>query len=458
MTVYDVIIVGGGPGGYVAAVRAAKLGKKVALVEADLLGGACLNKGCIPSKTLLNYAEVIEQVDIARSWGINSGSLMLDYKRMLERKDEIVQTLRNGVESLLHNNKVDIYNGIAEVTSGHQVVVDEDTELKGEKIIIASGSRPSIPPVNGLEQIDYHTTDSIFEMNYIPDSIVIVGGGVIGTEIADMFSSFGTKVTIIELNERIIPTEDESASNHLLKALRKKGVKILLKHQVNEVSQDTSNKKLVISDDSGKTITLTADELLIATGRSPNTDLIKQLELDMNGHFIKTNEYLETSIKGIFAIGDVIGNYQLAHVASSEALTAVANLDKPQIKANYSVIPRCIYTSPQVATVGMIEGELRKRNIKYRVYTFNFDRNGMALVTGKTEGFSKIMIDEKYGEILGVVMVGDHATEIISQSSSYMYLEGTIDELAKMIQPHPSLSEVLMESANSLIGKGIHSN
>ncbi|MBM7599469.1 dihydrolipoamide dehydrogenase [Virgibacillus halotolerans] len=455
MTVYDVIVVGGGPGGYVSAIRAAKLGKKTALVEVDLLGGTCLNRGCIPSKTLLKHADVIEQIDKAKDWGIQTDSLTFDFGKMLDRKDKVIQTLRSGIEGLLHTGKIDVYKGFAKITAGKRVVVEDNTELKGEKIIIASGSSPSIPPIAGLDSVDYHTTDSIFEIDRIPQSLVIVGGGVIGVEIANIFSSLGTKVTIIELSERIVPTEDEEASKLLLKVLKKKGIKVLLKHQVNEVRQGISNKEIIVKDE--KELMVTADELLIAVGRVPNTDVVKELALDMNGPFIKTNGYLETSEKGIFAVGDVIGNLQLAHVASSEGLTAVANLDSPQVKMNYSVIPRCIYTSPQIASVGMNEAELMKKGITYRVHTFNFSGNGMALATGETEGFSKVMIDEKYGEILGVVMVGAHVTEIISQSSSYMFLEGTIDEFATMVQPHPSVSEVLMESANKLLGKGIHS-
>lgn len=454
MNVYDVIIIGGGPGGYVAAIRAAKLGKKTAIVEADLLGGTCLNRGCIPSKTLLKHAEVIEQIEKVKDWGIHTNSLTLDFDKMLARKDKVIQTLRSGIEGLLKMGKIDVYKGLAKITTGKRIVIDNKTELKGAKIIIATGSRPSIPSIVGLDSVDYHTTDSIFEITRIPQSLVIVGGGVIGVEIANIFSSLGTKVTIIELSERIIPTEDVEASKFLLKALKKKGIKILLKHQVKEVRQGTLNKEIIVNAE--KESIVIADELLIAVGRVPNTDVIKELALDMNGPFIKTNEYLETSEKGIFAVGDVIGNLQLAHVASSEGLTAVANLDSSQIKMNYSIIPRCIYTSPQIASVGMSEAELIQKGISYRVHTFNFNGNGMALATGDTEGFSKVMIDEKYGEILGVVMVGAHVTEIISQASAYKFLEGTIDELAIMVQPHPSLSEVLMESANSLLGKGIH--
>jgi dihydrolipoamide dehydrogenase len=455
MTAYDVIVVGGGPGGYVAAIRAAKEGKKTALIEKDYLGGACLNRGCIPSKTLLKHAEVIEQIEIAKGWGIESGSLELNLNKMLERKDHVIRTLRGGIEGLLQAGKIDVYNGEGRLLEGNRVAVDGGQELRGEKVIIATGSRPAVPPISGLDKVAYHTTDSIFDITSIPESLAIIGGGVIGVEFANIFSSLGTKVTIIELGDRIIPTEDKAASKFLQKSLKKKGIDVLLNHQVNEVRQKSA-KEIQATDKNGKEIVVEAEELLLAVGRVPNSEVAEEIGIAMDGRFIQVNDYLETSVPGVFAIGDVIGKLQLAHVASSEGLTAVANLDAPSIKMNYKVMPRCIYTSPQIASVGKSEEELKEQGIPYQVHTFNLSGNGMALATGETEGFSKVMIDEKYGEILGVVMAGAHVTEIISQSSAFMYLEGTVDELATMVQPHPSLSEALMESANALIGKGIH--
>lgn len=456
MNTYDLIVIGGGPGGYVAAIRAAKEGKKTALVEVDYLGGTCLNRGCIPSKTLLKHAELIEQIEKAQNWGIQTSPVAFDLEKMLARKDEVIQTLRGGIKGLLQSGKIDMYEGLGKIHPGKRVVIDGEKVLKGEKIIIATGSRPLVPPITGLDKVVYQTTDTIFDIDHIPESLVIVGGGVIGVEFANIFSSLRTNVTIIELGDRIMPTEDEVASKVLLKSLKKKGVKVLLKHQVNEVRKGASTKEIHVTDNKGKEVVVATDEMLIAVGRTPNVDAIEELGLAMNGRFIQVNDYLETSESGIFAIGDVIGNLQLAHVASREGLTAVANLDAPIAKMNYVVMPRCIYTTPQIASVGNTESELKENGVPYRVHSFNLAGNGMALATGETEGFSKIMIDEKYGEILGVVMVGAHVTEMIGQSSAFMYLEGTVDELANMVQPHPSLSEALMESANALIGKGVH--
>lgn len=461
MTTYDVIIIGGGPGGYVAAIRAAKEGKKTALVEADLLGGTCLNRGCIPSKTLLKHAEIIEQIEKAQQWGIQTSTPVFDLSKMLARKDEVITSLRNGIKSLLQAGEIDLYKGLGTLLPNKRVIVDQESEtveLRARKVIIATGSRPLVPPIDGLDQISYHTTDSIFDIDHIPKSLAIVGGGVIGVELASIFSSLQTEVTIIELGERIISSEDEAASKVLLKSLKKKGIKVKTGHQVNEVHTVAGSKvkRIKITKKNGEQFNLDVEDLLIAVGRRPNVESVKESELAMNGPFIQVNDYMETSEKDVFAVGDVIGNWQLAHAASSEGLAAIANLETRRIKVDNMLIPRCIYTSPQVASVGMTEVELKTKGIPYEVHSFNFSGNGMSLATGETEGFSKIMIDKEYGEILGVVMVGAHVTEIISQSTAFMKLEGTIDELATMVQPHPSLSEALMESANALIEKGIH--
>ncbi|GAA0335090.1 dihydrolipoyl dehydrogenase [Oceanobacillus oncorhynchi subsp. oncorhynchi] len=461
MEKYDVIVVGGGPGGYVSALRAAKYGKKTALVESEFLGGTCLNKGCIPSKTLLRHSEIIEDIKKAQSWGINTGELSFSFDEMLQRKDSVIQKLRNGINHLIRSGEVALYNGKGNIKPNKEVEVHTEQEVKriqGDKIIIATGGSPAIPAIEGLDTATYHTTDTIFDIDQIPSSIAIIGGGVIGVEMANLFSSLNTEVTIIEMEKRIISTEDEEASKVLLKNLKKKGINVLTKQKVASVYQSESKKTVFVSSSNGKETAIEVEQLLLAVGRKPNLSAVEQLDIKRKGPFIDVNEYLETSMQDVFAVGDVIGGLQLAHVASAEGLTAVENLDEKRKQMNYSHMPRCIYTQPEIASVGMTEKEVKDKGITYKVNKQPLSGNGKALAMGETEGFMKIITEEKYGEILGVVLAGAHVTEMISQSASYMQLEGTVDELAELTQPHPALSEGIMETANALIGKGIHTH
>lgn len=456
MTEYDVIIIGGGPGGYTTAIRAAKNNLKVALIEANQLGGTCLNHGCIPSKIMLQYSKMIDDIEKANQWGIETELLKINITKMLNRKDAIISTLRNGIESLLKTNKVKLYYGEAKLTNHKDIIVTtnegETLKLKAAKVIIATGSKPAIPPIKGLNEIQYFTTDSIFSINRIPKSLAIIGGGVIGVELADVFSSLGTKVTIIELDKQILPTEDEHAVNIMRTTLEKKRVSILTEHQVIEIQKNQNDKTLnVLVSHQEKNHTIQVEEILVATGRKPNIGVLENFPLEMDGPFIKVNSFLQTSDADIFAIGDVIGNEQLAHVAITEGMTAALNLNKLTKKMNYNIVPKCIYTYPQIASVGKTEKELVAQHIPYQKRIYPLTNNGMAVATDETNGFVKVMIDEKYGEILGTVIVAANAAEMISQLSAYMYLEGTIDELATMIQPHPSISELFFEVANSLM-------
>lgn len=460
MKKFDVVIIGGGPAGYVAAIRAAKNGKKTALVEKDYLGGTCLNRGCIPSKTLLRHTEVIEDIKMADAWGIKTSNLTLSLADMMARKDKVIETLRKGIDHLLQHGDITVYNGEASVSSNKQIDITTAEEgtinIVGNNILIATGSTPAIPPIEGVDSVKYHTTDTIFHIEEIPDSMMIIGGGVIGVETANIFASLNTKVTIVEMSDYVIPSEDNDASKALLKSLKKKGIKVLTKHQVLSISEENGVKKTLISSQKGAKKTLETRAVLIAVGRKPNLSAVNSVDLKKNGPFIAVNEYLETSIDGIYAAGDVIGGLQLAHVASEEGLTVIANIDDKKKTINYSLMPRCIYTKPEVASIGFSEQELKEKKIDYRVGKYNFSGNGKALAMGETEGFIKVLTDSKYGEILGVTMLGSRVTEMIGQSASYLQLEGTIDELAGMTQAHPSISEGLMEIANSLIGKGIH--
>ncbi|WP_243354364.1 dihydrolipoyl dehydrogenase [Bacillus litorisediminis] len=447
---YDIAVIGGGPGGYAAAIQAAKHGKKVAIVEAEYLGGTCLNRGCIPSKTLLNHAEIIDSIVKAKSWGIETGELTFSFEKMKKRKDDVIQRLRNGIALLMKKGKIDVYYGFGFLEAGNQIkVLQEEKEewLQAEKVILATGSVPVIPPIPGLNQVQFDTSDSIFDLLQIPESIVIVGGGVIGVEFACIFASLNTKVTIIEMADRLVPNEDIEASKLLEKVLKKKGVQILVSTKVNKVNKAEDKNAVTCIVKDGEEVVIEAESLLICVGRKPNLSAVTKIQLEMNGPFIKVNDQMETSLPNIYAVGDVVGGYQLAHVASAEGIVAANNAAGEADKIDYKVVPRCIYTLPEIASVGMTESEALQKGFSVRTEKFDYVGSGKALALGETEGFTKIVYEEKYGEIIGVTMVGPHVTEMISEASAFMFLEGTIDEAAKMIHPHPTVSETFFEAA-----------
>jgi len=456
---YEVVIIGGGPGGYVAAIRAAKLGRKVALVEADYLGGTCLNRGCIPSKTLLRHAEVIENIKKAKAWGIETGPVTFSFPKMLKRKDQVINQLRTGIGFLLKQGKIDVYNGYGEVQFNKEITIkskDKQETIYGEKIILATGSTPIVPPIEGANETPYLTSDTVFDLEKVPESIVIIGGGIIGVEFAGIFSSLNVDVTIVELADRIISTEDPEASKVLKRSLEAKGVNIFTKTKVVKLAQFEGKKQVHIEKNNGSTEVINTDSILLSVGRKPNLAASKKLSLELDGPFIKVNEKMQTSISSIYAVGDVIGGYQLAHVASAEGLVAAANASGEEETVNYKVVPRCVYTNPEIASVGLSEEELKKKGIKYKVVRVDHNSNGKALALDEKEGFVKLLADEKYGEILGVTMIGPHVTEMITEPSAFIHLEGTVEELASMIHAHPSISETLYEAAASWLGKGVH--
>lgn len=458
MKSYQIAIIGGGPGGYVAALRAAKEGKTVSLIEADHLGGTCLNRGCIPSKTLLRHAEVIEDIKEAKSWGIETGELTLSLEKMMARKDQVIKRLRMGIGSLLKAGKVDVYQGIGTVHPDKSIIISgtEDQTIKADSIILATGSVPFVPPIPGTEVVPYHTSDTIFGLTEIPESIVIIGGGVIGVEFACILNSLGTKVTVVEMADRLVPMEDPDATAALRKALKKKGISILTETKVESLAMNQAEKVVRISDKAGKASELLCSEILIAVGRRPNLSGIADLALHMNGPFVDVNEHMETSAPGIYAVGDLVGGWQLAHVASAEGTVAALNASGQRVPVDYRVVPRCVYTQPEIASVGLTEEEARQKGYQVKVEIYQHGANGKAMAMEHKDGFVKLIAEEKYGEILGVVLVGAHVTEMIAAPSAFMSMEGTVEEMAHMIYPHPAVSETLMEAAAAWLGKGVH--
>jgi len=447
---YEVVVIGGGPGGYVAALHAAEVGKKVALIEADFLGGTCLNRGCIPSKTLLKHAEVIESIEKAQAWGIETGNLSFSIEKMKQRKDDVIQRLRQGIAYLLNQGKIDLYEGFGTVEEEKVIKIEtkeKEERIQAERIIIATGSTPVVPPIEGLASVDFDTSDTIFDIQEIPKSVVIIGGGVIGVEFACIFASLKAEVTVIEAAERIIPSEDVDASKLLNKLLKKKGIRFYTSTKVTKIQQQSAQKVVTCIDAKGKELSFETEALIVSVGRKPNLTAIQNVAIEKEGPFIKVNEKMETSIPSIYAVGDVVGGYQLAHVASAEGIVAANNAAGFNDKIDYKVVPRCIYTLPEVASVGMTEEEAEKQGLAVRVERFDHAGNGKALALGETDGFVKIVYEEKYGEIIGVTMVGSHVTEMVSEAYAFVYLEGTVEEVSKMIHPHPTVTESFYEAA-----------
>jgi dihydrolipoamide dehydrogenase len=446
---YDLIVIGSGPGGYTSAIRAAQLGKDVAIVEKQKIGGSCLNVGCIPSKTLLKFGAMAENIKKANSWGIKTNDIAIDFGALMKRKNDVVQTLTMGVDALLKKNKVTFYEGEAEVKDDLTVTIG-DEKIKGKNILLATGSKPSVPPIKGLDRTSFLTTDTFFNMEALPDSLCIIGGGVISVELATAMAALQTKVTIVEVADDILSTEDADARKIVKKGLEKQGIAIYTSAKITEVKK----QKVVLEDKD-----IHFNTLLVAAGRRPVTKLAKDLHLEMDNSkkFVAVNDKYETSKRNIYAIGDLIGGYQLAHAASAEGLTAVHAMFKGnQQQVRQTDIPRCVYTFPEIASVGLSEKEAQKAGYDVQVSQSHLKGNGKAIVEGDTNGFIKIITETKYQEILGAVAVGQHATELIGGITGVKHAEGTVTELAHTIWAHPTISETIDESANALFGLAIH--
>ena len=449
MKEFDLLVIGAGPGGYVSAIRAAQLGKSVAIIEKKKLGGTCLNVGCIPSKALLKHSELVEEIQKANRWGIHTGELSIDFLKLMERKNQVVKTLAGGVEHLLKKNNIEIFQGEASLTGGLIVTVGAET-LRGKDLLLATGSRPFIPPINGLHHVNYLTTDTFFDLKKLPKQLVIIGGGVIAVELAFAMAPLGTDVTIIEVAPDILLTEDEDARKVIKKRLKKKQIQIITLAEIQEVKEG----KVLLADQE-----IAFDTLLVATGRKPNLEVATDLnlKLDSANKFVEVNEFYETSKKHVYAVGDLIGGYQLAHAASAEGLIAVQamNGEAPQ-PLNQTEIPRCVYTHPEIASFGLSEDQARKSNYDVKVTVTPLAGNAKAIAEGETEGFVKIISDQRYQEILGAVIVGAKATELIGEIVAMKHSEGTMSELASLVHAHPAISEAIGENANALFKQAIH--
>ncbi|EIW20101.1 MULTISPECIES: dihydrolipoyl dehydrogenase [Pelosinus] len=454
---YQVVVLGGGPGGYVAAIKAAQCGLKVALVEKDSLGGTCLNRGCIPTKALLRSAEVYETMNKAKEFGIEASPVSVDAKRIFARKDGIVKQLVNGVRGLIQANKIDLYRGSGKVITPHQVEVNEKsgtTTITTEKLILATGSKPFVPAIPGFDLPGVITSDEALDLGAIPKSMVIIGGGVIGLEFAYLMQTFGCKVTIIEMMPALLPMADKEAVEVLVSSLEKLGVTFFTNAKVSKIAKAEAALAVEYQIDT-ITYRVEGEKVLVSTGRAASVAGIESLHLhEKKG--IPVNAQMETSIPDVFAIGDVVGGIQLAHVASAQGIVAAQNAAGINSSYHDDAIPSCIYTNPEVAWVGMNEQAAKEKYGRIKVGKFPFQASGKAMAYGETNGFVKIICEEQYGEILGVHIVGPHATDLISEGVLAKSMEATLEELAHVIHPHPTLSEAIMEAAHVTMGQGIH--
>ncbi|MEK4367695.1 dihydrolipoyl dehydrogenase [Paenibacillus sp. FSL R5-0473] len=467
----DVAILGGGTGGYVAAIRAAQLGKQVVIIEKDKLGGTCLHRGCIPSKALLKSAEVYAEIQESETYGIETAGATLVFPKVQARKDAIVEQLHQGVQYLMKKNKIQVVHAKGRVIgpsifspqSGAVAVEFEDGEMDTvvpTNLIIATGSRPRVLP--GLEPDGKFimSSDEALRMDELPTSLVIVGGGVIGLEWASMLNDFGVDITVVEAAAHVLPAEDEDVAREMQRLLGKRGVRFLTGATVLTETYNTDQEGIQIDVQLGedKQETLRAEKMLVSVGRQANVENIglENTDIKLERGFIAVNKQLQTGEGHIYAIGDCIGGLQLAHAASHEGILAVDHLAGETVHAVESHrIPRCVYTRPEAASIGFTEREAKERGYDIKTGKFPFSAIGKSLIHGSRDGFVKVIADAKTNDILGVHMIGTHVTELIAEASLAQMLDATPWEVGQTIHPHPSLSEIMGEAMLAVDGKAI---
>jgi len=454
-----VIIVGAGPAGYVAAIRAAQLGAEVSLIEAAQVGGTCLNRGCIPTKSLLASTETLSLIRGAKKLGIEVEGIKPDFTRMMERKNGIVSQLRKGVEYLLKANKVKLVRGKASFLNLHRIEVKTNEgkeKIEGDSTIMATGSKPILLPFIDFNHPAVLTSDRALELAQIPQSLLIVGAGVIGCEFASIFGPLGTQITMVEMMDRILPQEDKRISLMMKQILQKRGINIFTDTRLEEIT-DYEKDGLTARLDNGERIS--TEKMLVCVGRSPYTEGLGlenlDLRLDQKGN-ITVNERMQASEGRVYAIGDVVGGYLLAHVAFEEGIVAAENALGLDSKINYTSIPNCIFTSPQIGTVGLTLDKAREEGIETKIGRFPFSASGKAQALGEIDGFVQLVVEEEDGRILGGQIIGPHAADLVHEISLAIRWELTVDEIGSTVHAHPTLSEAIMEAAKKAQGKPIH--
>lgn len=470
---YDLVILGGGTGGYVAAIRASQLGLKTAVVEKKKIGGTCLHAGCIPSKALLRSAEVFAQTKNSEEFGVISGEVKLDFFKVQERKQKIIDQLHGGVQHLMKQGKIDVFYGTGRIL-GPSIFSpmpgtisvefengDENEMLIPKNVIVATGSRPRSLPGLEIDGTQVMTSDEALSLEELPKSIIIVGGGVIGIEWASMLDDFGVEVTVLEYADRVLPTEDKEVSKEMQRLLKKRGIKVVTSAKVLPETLEKAGESVTIkAEHKGEEKSFTAEKMLVSVGRQANVEGIgiENTDIQVEKGFITTNDRFQTKESHIYAIGDVIGGLQLAHVASHEGIVAVEHManENPD-PIDYSMISKCVYSSPEVASVGYTEEEAKEKGFDVKTGKFSFRAIGKALVYGESDGFVKLVVNKENDDILGVHMIGPHVTDMISEAGLARVLDATPWEIGNTIHPHPSLSEAIGEAALAVDGKAIHS-
>ena len=467
---YDVVIIGSGTGGYVAAIRAAQLGLRAAVVErAPVLGGTCLNWGCIPTKALLEHAHALKVAQDSKEWGLTLGdrAIGLDMAQVHTRKDKIVKGLTGGIELLFKKNKIDWIKGSGRLAGKGKVEItegDKQTLTARKQVVVATGSQPRSVPGIDIDRKRIITSDEAIHLKDIPKSIVILGSGAVGVEFASIFRRFGSDVTVVELLPRLVPIEDEAVSAELERSFKKQGIQVLTGTKVTSAKAGTDGVDLEAQSPDGKSSKLRADYLLVATGRGPVTNGLgaEEVGLRMERGYVHVDRDLRTNVEGISAIGDVItfdepGHPQLAHLSSAEGIALAERIaGQEHARINYDQVPGCTYCDPEIGSVGLTEKEAQSRGYDVKVGTFKFGVLARARIAGEVEGFVKIVSEKRYDEILGVHIIGPRATELVAEATLALRLECTVEELIRTIHAHPTMSEAVGEAAHAAHGAAIH--
>lgn len=459
----DLIVLGSGPGGYVAAIRAAQLGRKVTIVEKEALGGVCLNWGCIPSKALLRSAQLYQDMLHSSRFGFSTEGVKFDFPSIIQRSREVAGKLSQGVAFLMKKNKIEVVNGTGKLLKGNKLEVTDasgGSSLLGYKdIIVAVGARPRQLPGITIDGEVIHTYRTILDHRILPKKSLIIGAGAIGIEFAYFQASFGAEVTVVEMLDQALPIEDTDIANNLARVLSKKGITIKTGCAVSEVTRTGKGASASFTSKSGEKVGWVGDCILVAVGISPNTDGIglEDAGIKLDRGFIPVNEYMETNVPHHFAIGDIVPGPALAHVASHEGIVAAERAcGKAKHPMKYDNVPSCTYCQPQVASIGLTERALKEKGIKYRTGTIPFTAIGKAIAIGESDGMIKVLIDEEVGEVLGVHILHAEATELISEAAVIRSHEGIASSVVDTIHPHPTLSESVMEAMALALGRPIN--